>query len=135
MPTWVAEDARDIRLLQRTTGDERILTYQSQSQPPATCLQIKKTGKPSEAELVEALASDGHKTDSELADHVQQQAQTPLLAADWWPVGTEGKTTHLCGKWWVSVAGSHVYGYTPEMSAVADAIKKERDDQAQTRKN
>lgn len=127
LPDWVAADATGIHLLQRTTGDERILTFQSQSGLPPSCVPVKTAGKPTDDELVAGLSAENKRKKTELQEQVQQQVRTPQLEAVWWPTGTEAKTTHLCGKWWVPTSAAQIYGYTPETKTVADGIKQERD--------
>ncbi len=126
VPSWVPDEATNLKEVVRTTGNERILRMEFGGALPESCASIAETGKPSEAELSAGLDAEDPAAAQELAERVESQYQTPLLAADWWPTGQEGKTTHLCGKWWVSQEGGHLSAYTPELKGIAEKVIAEQ---------
>ncbi|GAA1868088.1 hypothetical protein GCM10009715_14000 [Paeniglutamicibacter psychrophenolicus] len=126
LPSWVPDEATNLKEVVRTTGNERILRMEFGGALPASCTAIAETGKPSGAELSVGLDTEDPAAAQEIAGRVESQYQTPLLAADWWPTGQEGKTTHLCGKWWVSQEAGHLTAYTPELKGIAESILAEQ---------
>lgn len=108
---WVPDDAQDVRVMQRTTGSERLLTFEYAGELPDECLQIEAVGSPSAQELDEAYATDPRTQDWE----VEEWSTSPTLEADWWQDGQEELTTHLCGRWWVSEADGTIYGFGAEL--------------------
>ena len=114
VPAWVPDQATELKEVQRTTGNERILRMKYAGTLPDSCTAIGAVGKPTDAELAAGL---GHESDikaADIPDLVAKQYRTPLLSADWWPTGQENKSTHLCGKWWVSADSGLLYAYSPE---------------------
>lgn len=107
---WVPDDASDVYIMQRTTGSERLLTFEYSGDVPEECLPIETTGDPTEEALEEAYATDARTAD----DAVDTWSTVPTLEADWWPEGQEAQTTHLCGRWWVSQDGGTFYGFGAE---------------------
>lgn len=129
LPSWVPENAKDIQMAQRTTGNERLLTFQSEAELPPSCLTLDSPGAPSPDQRVEGLAQESSKTNNELQSQVNSQHLEPLIETEWWPTDQEQKTTHVCGKWWVSQASSDtVYAFTPETRAVAEGVLLEREE-------
>jgi hypothetical protein len=98
LAAWVPDDARDVQVMQRTTGSERLLTFAYDGDLPPECLEIETTGSPTEQELEEAYATDLRTAEFAVDDWTT----TPTLEADWWTPGQEDSTTHLCMRWWVS---------------------------------
>jgi len=109
---WVPDEARDVHVMQRTTGSERLLTFEYDGAVPQDCLQIEVTGKPTEEELAQAYATDLRTRDSQ----VEEWSTEPTLEADWWPVGHEAATTHLCGRWWVSADDGTFHAFAAEFT-------------------
>ncbi|NLU67838.1 hypothetical protein [Streptomyces sp. HNM0574] len=69
MPRWLPDDARDVKYVLSTTGDDRLLSFTPKDgKLPAPC----KPGKP--------------------------QGE-PQLKADWFPEGTAAKAGTNCGTW------------------------------------
>lgn len=129
LPAWTPKDATNIKEEQRTTGHERLIVMDvSASKAPGTCVALKATGKPTTSEIERGLVAEGTST-SEAAHQAADQYTTPLLQANWWPAGQQDKTTHLCGKWWVSVADGKLYAYSPETQSVAEGVKHDRAEQ------
>lgn len=126
VPSWVPDEATNLKEIVRTTGNERILRMEFGGALPASCTAIAETGRPSPAELSAGLDAEDPAAAQELAERVEAQYQTPLLAADWWPTGQEEKTTHLCGKWWVSREAGHLSAYAPELKGVAENVIAEQ---------
>ncbi len=112
---WVPDEAQDVQVMQRTTGSERLLTFDYAGEVPESCLAIETTGDPSEEELETAYATDLRTQDSE----VREWTTTPTLEAEWWAAGTESSTTHLCGRWWVSADNGTFYGFAAEFEGWA----------------
>ncbi|PWD49668.1 hypothetical protein C8046_02025 [Serinibacter arcticus] len=104
---WIPDDASDVSVMQRTTGSERLLTFRHSGRVPAECLPIESAGSPTTAELEEAYATDLRTQEWP----VQDWTTVPTLEADWWPAGQETRTTHLCGRWWVSQEAETFYGF------------------------
>ncbi|RKW71350.1 hypothetical protein DWQ67_00350 [Galactobacter caseinivorans] len=121
-PTWIPAEAKDVKVQQRTTGSERLLTAEFQGKLPTQCTTIKAKGAPTEAELKAAYALDTKTKGSPVADFTT----SPLLSAGWWPQDQQKETTALCGRWWVSIKDGHVYGFAAETKKAADMITKER---------
>ncbi|GMA31559.1 hypothetical protein [Litorihabitans aurantiacus] len=107
LASWVPDDASDVKVMQRTTGSERLLTFTHDGDLPADCTAIATPGTPTEEELAASYATDARTADFPVEDWTT----TPTLEAEWWPEGTIEGTTHLCGRWWVSTSGSTVYGF------------------------
>ncbi|MFL4474890.1 hypothetical protein ACIPVK_12910 [Paeniglutamicibacter sp. MACA_103] len=126
LPTWVPDEATNLKELVRTTGNERILRMDHPGQLPRGCVAIAETGKPSVAELVAGLELEEPAPMQEIAQRVDSQYQTPLLAAEWWPTGQENLTTHLCGKWWVSQDAGSITAFAPELKGIAENILAEQ---------
>ncbi|MDN6300216.1 MAG: hypothetical protein L0J68_08020 [Micrococcaceae bacterium] len=127
LPSWVPEQASAIQEEQRTTGHERLIVMDvPDTTLPESCLGLKTPGSPTASEIEGGLVREG-RSKAEAADDADALHRSPLLEVDWWPAGQEQETTHLCGKWWVSFDGGHLYAYSPETRVVADAVKSERD--------
>ena len=104
VPTWVPDDAAKVRGIFRTTGDERLVTFQgSLDGLPADCTAVVR--RPGVLCLEADQVADDYRTDS-------------TLRASWWPAGQEATSTVMCGKWWISAEGEDVYAFTPEMTRV-----------------
>jgi len=126
LPSWTPKDATNIKEEQRTTGNERLLVMDvSTGKAPGTCTALKSPGKPTTSEIERGLIAEGTSR-SEAEDQAADRYTTPLLEADWWPQDQQEKTTHLCGKWWVSVDNGKLYAYSPESTSVADGVKDDR---------
>src|SRR5699024_1984472 len=115
LASWVPDEATEIEVVQRTTGDERLLTARYDGDLPSTCIAIAEVGAPSEQELTESYATDPRMGDLE----VDEVETAPLLDAEWWEVGLENNTTHLCGRWWVSQDEGTLYAFAPERTRTA----------------
>lgn len=126
LPRWVPDSATNIKEVVRSTGNERIIRMSYSGALPDNCQALKDQGAPSPTELIAALRTENASTTTDHAETVKQQYQTPLLTADWWTTGQEAKTTHLCGKWWVSQEDGTLNAYTPETKNIAEGIVKER---------
>lgn len=126
LPAWVPDSATNVKEVVRTTGNERILRMDHAGELPRGCVAVAHTGKPTVAELAEGLESEDPAPMQEIAERVDSQYQTPLLAADWWPTGQENLTTHLCGKWWVARGAGSLTGYAPELKGIAENILAEQ---------
>jgi hypothetical protein len=111
-PDWIPATAGDIKERARTTGNERILAYRGTiTELPSTC-----TSLPLGTDLVPRPDNDRNRPgDFKI---------TATLTADWWPAGQEGKTTAMCGKWWVSSDGERVYAFTPELKVIAERLSQ-----------
>lgn len=112
LPSWVPDEATDVRLLFRTTGAERIVAMKNAATLPGTCSAVPAGQKP-----VSSEDPDSRWPASELSNGPAS------LSADWWPNGTEQKATSVCGRWWVTVDGDTTYAYAPETTAIADDLK------------
>ena len=115
-PSWLPDDAQDVRVRRRTTGNERILVA-SYSRPltATACVPIRSIGAPTTDELTRAYAADDITADTPVDDFTDE----PTLTADWWPTGQDEKTTVLCDRWWVSSDNGSVYAWSPELRSVA----------------
>lgn len=114
LPSWIPEQATDIKEVLRTTGSERIIVMKN-VMLPGSCQAIPTGQKPAPADDVES--------NIKAADYSTGSA---TLRADWWPAGTEQKANSLCGKWWVTVDGESTYAYSPELKTVMDTIDRPR---------
>lgn len=121
-PSWLPADAKDVKVQQRTTGDERLLVADGDLELPGSCRAVATTGKPSKAELAASYRGDAKTKGEKLSD----LTTAPLLTADWWPQGQEKRTTTLCGRWWVSSSKGKIYAFAPERKAVAEQVTAER---------
>lgn len=110
---WVPDDAQDVYVMQRTTGSERLLTFEYSGEVPQDCLSIETAGSPTEQELEQAYATDLRTQEWD----VDEWSTSPTLQADWWPQGQEAMTTHLCGRWWVSAAEGTYHAFAAELTA------------------
>lgn len=124
LASWVPDEASNIEIAQRTTGDERLLKADYSGDLPSSCLTIETAGSPTEDELEDAYSTDSRMDDLE----VSEVETTPLLSANWWPEGQEESTTELCGRWWVSQDGDTLYAFAAERSSTAELIRTERAD-------
>ncbi|MCW1249204.1 hypothetical protein ODZ83_03190 [Acaricomes phytoseiuli] len=110
LASWIPDDARDIRLLLRTTGNERILAMRN-TEIPNSCTPVAAGQQP----------RSGDDTDSQWkADEFV--TTPPTLSADWWPQGIEQKASAICGKWWVTVQDGATYAYSPERTRVVENL-------------
>lgn len=75
-----------------------LLTFTYAGSVPEQCLAIETVGEPTTQELEQAYATDARTREW----GVEEWSTQPTLEADWWPEGQEARTTHLCGRWWVS---------------------------------
>ena len=82
LPSWVPENAKDIQMAQRTTGNERLLTFQSEAELPPSCLTLDSPGAPSPDQRGEGLAQESSKTNNELQSQVNSQHLEPLIETD-----------------------------------------------------
>lgn len=112
-----------MHVMQRTTGDERLLTATFDGDLPSSCTLIETAGSPTDEELTAAYATDDRTKNLTL----EETTTAPLLEADWWPEGQHQQTTALCGRWWVSQSEDTLYAFAPELQVVADGITNERD--------
>lgn len=122
LPQWVPAGGSNVKLEQRSTGHERIFIMDYAGQIPAECPAIDTVGQPTDEELAKAYASDPRTEDMDPQEFVTFRT----LEADWWPEGTEEKTTNLCGRWWVHLNDSKLYAFAADVSSVAEAIVQER---------
>lgn len=116
-PTWLPDDARDVTVKRRTTGNERILvaSYTGRLDAPG-CFAIAEPGQPNAQELNRAYAADDLTKNATVADFTTR----PSLSASWWPGGQEKKTRLMCDRWWVTVDGGKIYAFSPEMKMIAE---------------
>lgn len=110
LPSWIPEQATEIKEVLRTTGSERIITMKN-VKLPASCKAIPAGQKPAPA--------DDTESDIKASAYTTSGA---TLKADWWPSGTEQKASSLCGKWWVTVDGATTFAYSPELKTVMQNI-------------
>lgn len=122
LPSWVPKDATNVKLIQRNSGPERIFVMDLAEKFTATqCSPIDTVGKPTAKELAAAYASDERTKSYNPADMAQERT----LQADWWPEGTEAKTTDLCGRFWVHEADGKLFAFTPDTKEkVADVLEE-----------
>lgn len=121
---WVPEGGSNIKLMQRNTGMERIFVMDYSADVPSDkCLALNTVGKPSEAELKKAYASDSRTKDFA----AKEISSTRTLEADWWPENAESQTTDLCGRFWVHVADGKLYAFAPDTTNTVQAVQRERD--------
>ena len=126
VPAWVPDQATELKEIQRTTGNERILRMKYAGSLPESCIALDTAGKPTTEELASGLKTEqGIKPDG-IAEVVAKQYQTPLLSAEWWPTGKENQSTHLCGKWWVSQESGVLYAFSPETQNIAEPVLAEQ---------
>lgn len=118
LASWVPDGGTDVRVLQRTTGDERLVTFDYTGALPSSCTRIATPGEPTDAELKASYATDARTKGVRVSD----LATTPTLDASWWPQDQAERTSHLCGRWWVSQRDGQVYAFAPDRTAVADQI-------------
>lgn len=116
-PSWLPDDATDVSVKRRTTGNERILvaSYTGRLDAPG-CFPIAEPGNPNTRELERAYAADDLTKNASVTDFTT----SPSLTANWWPNGQEKKTTMLCHRWWVSVDDGKIYAFSPEMKMIAE---------------
>ena len=126
VPAWVPDQATELKEVQRTTGNERILRMKYAGALPETCLALGTAGKPTAEELASGLKTEQGVKPGDIDDVVAKQYQTPLLSADWWPTGQENQSTHLCGKWWVSQKSGVLYAFSPEQQSIAEPVLAEQ---------
>ncbi|ALE04886.1 hypothetical protein AL755_04190 [Arthrobacter sp. ERGS1:01] len=111
LPSWIPEQAADIKEVLRTTGSERIIVMKNVTLP-SSCKAIPIGQKPAPADDAESHFKA-----------VDYSTGVATLKADWWPAGTEQKASSLCGKWWVTVDGESTYAYSPELKTVMENIE------------
>ncbi len=110
VPDWIPATAVDIKERARTAGTERILSFAGfTSDLPSSCSRL-----PIGAKLTPQPEDEQHKA----ADF----RISATLESEWWPAGQEGKTSFMCGHWWVSSGEGKVYAFTPELKAIAKRI-------------
>lgn len=109
---WVPDDAQDVHVMQRTTGSERLLTFEYSGGMPQECLEIDTVGSPTQEELAAAYESDPRTQDFELS----RWSTEPTLEAEWWTESYEALTTHLCGRWWVSESDGVFHAFAAELN-------------------
>jgi hypothetical protein len=106
LPTWVPDDAATVQGIFRTTGTERLITFQGTLEGlPADCAPVS-----AENPLVPHPEREGF-----TAEDYRTQA---TLLASWWPDGQEQRSTVMCGKWWIAADGHDVFAFTPELTRV-----------------
>lgn len=104
LPSWVPDDADDVRVKTRPGGDERIVTMRATLDAlPPECVPVSAE---------RPLAP--HPADGDPADF----RSVSTLRADWWPVEQEQASTVMCGAWWVSEHEGALYAFTPERRTV-----------------
>lgn len=126
VPAWIPDQATELKEVQRTTGNERILRMKYAGPLPGSCLALDTAGKPTTEELSAGLQTEQGIKRDDIADVVATQYQTPLLSAEWWPTGKEDQSTHLCGKWWVSQKAGVLYAFSPERRNIAEPVLAEQ---------
>lgn len=103
---WAPDTATDIHILQRTTGEERIVTMTADIVDlPAECTPVSEENP---------LEPRPERRGSDPADY--RTAST--ITASWWQAGQEQDATMTCGKWWVGQDGTDLWAFTPELQAV-----------------
>ncbi|MFF2623221.1 hypothetical protein [Oerskovia jenensis] len=106
VPTWVPDDAAKVQGIFRTTGTERLLTFQgSLDGLPADCTTVSAENPLVPQPERKGFTAEDYRTDA-------------TLLATWWPAGQETSSTVMCGKWWISADGEDVYAFTPELTRV-----------------
>lgn len=124
LPNWVPSGGKNVELVQRNTGSERIFMMDYEGElPQDKCVPIATVGKPSAAELKRAYASDPRTKDFD----AKEISSTRTLQADWWPESAEEKTTDLCGRFWVHIGEGKLYAFAPDSVDTVNAILKERE--------
>ena len=126
VPAWAPDQATELKEVQRTTGNERILRMKYAGPLPESCIALGTAGKPTAEELASGLKTEPGVKPEDIAGVVAKQYQTPLLSADWWPTGKENQSTHLCGKWWVSQESGVLYAFSPEQQSIAEPVLAEQ---------
>ncbi|WP_404288012.1 hypothetical protein [Glutamicibacter arilaitensis] len=127
LPTWVPDGGTDVKLEQRSTGDERIFVMDYSGElSPESCKPLKRVGAPSDNELAKGYAADPRTKKLDAGNFVTFRT----LEADWWPQDAEQRTTTLCGRWWVHQDDGKLYAFAPDNSRVANAIVAERAESA-----
>ena len=126
VPAWAPDQATELKEVQRTTGNERILRMKYAGPLPESCIALGTAGKPTAEELASGLKAEPGVKPEDIAGVVAKQYQTPLLSADWWPTGKENQSTHLCGKWWVSQESGVLYAFSPEQQNIAEPVLAEQ---------
>ncbi|MEL7978049.1 hypothetical protein AAG589_19440 [Isoptericola sp. F-RaC21] len=106
LPSWVSDDASDVRGVFRTTGDEVILTMDADvASLPSDCTSVD-ADHPLVAEPARGtLTADDYRTGS-------------TLKASWWTAGQEQDATLQCDGWWVGTKDGALFAFTPELKAV-----------------
>jgi chitodextrinase len=105
LPSWVPDDAADVRGVFRTTGDEAILTMTADEADLPACDAVTATAPLAPRPERGDLRPEDYRTDS-------------TLKASWWTAGQEGEATRMCGAWWVGAQDGEIFAFTPELTAV-----------------
>lgn len=123
VPTWTPTGATNVKVMQRDSGTERLITMDYTGKlTSSACKPIKNPGRPSQEELAAAFASDPRTK----AFDPKDMCTTRTLGADWWPTDTEGKATKLCGRFWVSIGVGKLYAFAPDKADMVEAVQRER---------
>ncbi|MFJ6417981.1 hypothetical protein [Paeniglutamicibacter sp. NPDC091659] len=126
VPAWAPDQATELKEVQRTTGNERILRMKYAGSLPESCIALGTAGKPTAEELASGLKAEPGVKPEDIAGVVAMQYQTPLLSAEWWQTGKENQSTHLCGKWWISQESGVLYAFSPEQQGIAEPVLAEQ---------
>ncbi|WGW11741.1 hypothetical protein LWF01_16845 [Saxibacter everestensis] len=98
LPAWVPDDAKQIKQVKRTTGNERIIVLTGDPKAlPESCTELAKDDAPKQVD--------------DSLDHA-------TLKADWWEPGTETKATVACDDWSIAIDGDTIRAFVPELNVV-----------------
>lgn len=123
LPQWVPEGGTNIELVQRNTGSERIFVMDYNGKVDSVqCTALSTVGKPTDAELAKAYASDTRTKNIE----PKEISKTRTLEADWWPEDAQASTTDLCGRFWIHQKDGKLYAFAPDLVSQVQAVEKER---------
>lgn len=104
---WTPDTATGIHILQRTTGEERIVTMTADiAELPAECVPVSEENP---------LQPRPERRESDPADY----RTTSTISASWWQAGQEAEATMICGTWWVGQDGTDLWAFTPELEAAS----------------
>ena len=104
---WAPASATDIHIVQRTTGEERIVTMTADIDDlPNSCVPVSAE---------HPLEPRPERENSDPANY--RTAST--IKAEWWTSGQEQEATMTCGKWWIGQDDDQLWAFTPELTMVA----------------